>query len=63
MMEVGLVIFLYGMRRLALGLGGTHGRGRGRGEQIMGVRSWDPMVLGKEGETDVYIGLGKVVDW
>jgi hypothetical protein len=51
-----------GMQRLCLVLGGIQGRGWRRGEQIVVGRSWDPIVLGEDGERDVSIGFDEIVN-
>ena len=58
-----LMILLCWMQRLCLSLDGVQGRGRRRGKQIVAGRSCNSIVLGKEGEMDIPIGLGEVVDW
>lgn len=58
------MIVLWRMQRLrlGLGLGSIQGRGRRRGEQIVGGRSCNSIVLGKEGEVDISVGLNEVVN-
>ena len=48
---------------LGLSPSGVHGRGRRRGEQIVVGRGWNPIVLGKDGEMNIPIGLEEIVDW
>lgn len=50
------------MVRLSLSLGGVHGRGWRGGEQIVTGRSWDPIVLGKDGEREVSIRFDEMVN-
>jgi hypothetical protein len=57
------MIVFWEMQWLSLGLGSIHGRGWRRGEQTVGDRVCEPIVLGKEGQADTSIGFNEIVNW
>ena len=63
MIDVGKLIERFvAVLRLSLGSDGTQGRRGRRGEETIGDRAGDPIVLGMEGEADVSIGLDEIVN-